>query len=242
MRESKTTFPLREAISELQTTDAREWYEKRVGLSWSPDYRGNVVYSTNPTIYRNSYEATFYNLEKGLITSFLAERARLRIPTSVLDLAGGDGTAIRDLLRSGSVHFGVTSSLTDMRTTLQSSEDQQAPHVYVTGDLLRRRTWNEIGKTIKSAGADHFDLIISRPEGGMQVVNSPEVYAVLLDRALNILSPSGGMLVSQMPYMNLHQLRHLKARIDSDPNLTHKFISGFASSIKITKGTSQNTR
>lgn len=81
-------------------------------------------------------------------------------------------------------------------------EDQsENPNIsHLNGNLLNRSTWKEIDKTMEANHLSGFDVITSRPEGGLAMLTlSPAVHRALLERTWRILSPDGGRLYFQIP-------------------------------------------
>ena len=64
-------------------------------------------------------------------------------------------------------------------------EDQsENPNIsHLNGNLLNRSTWKEIDKTLEANHLSGFDVITSRPEGGLSMLTlSPAVHRALLER------------------------------------------------------------
>ncbi|MBP6925752.1 MAG: hypothetical protein KBC22_01695 [Candidatus Pacebacteria bacterium] len=86
----------------------------------------------------------------------------------------------------------------------------------ITGDLYKTETWKKLKDSAHEKTQDGFDLIICRPEGPFAVTSKPfnsvsianvedatlgreEIYIMLLEKALKLLSPHRGLLFSQIP-------------------------------------------
>src|SRR3989344_2450334 len=78
---------------------------------------------------------------RSILTRFLEERIAEGIIPVAFDVAGGDGSAIRDLRTSGLIGVGLTSNLTDTRSPDQKKQDKQMHLGLAPGDILLGTTW-----------------------------------------------------------------------------------------------------
>lgn len=89
----------------------------------------------------------------------------------------------------------------------------------VEGDLYKTETWKKLQEAADQKTENGFDLIVCRPEGPFAVRSRPvnsrsiadvedesqnreEIYVMLLEKAMNMLSPDHGLLFSQIPGLN----------------------------------------
>ncbi len=174
---------------------------------------------------------------KGFIRRFLERKIIESRQPLYLDLAGGDCTAARSLVRSGLIKAGLTVNLSDLRSQEQIDFDNEhslycLPNSQATGELkhgnlLLRKTWNGIDNWLslqsQALGEEaYFDLITAWPGGAYAFNNDiyyrsavhgypppPEAYAVLLKRSINRLSHKNGMLLAQVP-ASIYEYHHME--------------------------------
>ncbi len=141
-----------------------------------------------------NYAWTFDRLFYGGFEYELGEIAKRKPDASVLDVMATD-IAVGDAIDHG-FGYGMAVSLgfPPVRTDLESRID------IVNGDILFRKTWDEITNRMKDRGIEGFDVIIARPEGGLDHLTSfPLVHFRLLQRLWRLLSSDNGLLAIQGP-------------------------------------------
>lgn len=151
----------------------------------------------------NSYDASFGAFGNEPITSFLQERKRNGKTTRALDIAGGDGTAIRSLKADAFIADGVTINRTDTRTDREKQKDEELGVGYVAADAFQQnalhqtRAWCESHP--RENGETFFDLITIRPHtAGFREGIATWIYGNTFQRVIPLLNP-GGSLYSQLP-------------------------------------------
>lgn len=211
-------FPLRQTTAAIRTSAVVMEEERENPSYWR--FAGRSAIGT-----LDSYEENFKSFGRdllhptgrGFLQRFLEERTATEQPIFYLDLAGGNGEAMRDLKKSHLITLGLTVNLTDLRTAEKKEFDMQNNLCLVSGDLLKRESWDSIDSWLKIQSQKfdkeaHFDLITAWP-GGAYNFNpdkyykhikhgSPppaEAYAVLLKRAINRLTHQNGLLLVQTP-------------------------------------------
>lgn len=175
-----------------------------------------------------------------IITEHLHKMKEQNHNCIVLDLAGGEGVAVRDMSRLGLIKSGLVTALSDVRDEEQKDYDNNHEIGFVSGDLFRRNTWNQIKKWLQEQGREGFDLITALPVSAYrQRITSdrynnmipPESYGVLLKRAISLLNPHGGMLLAQVPaQLYSSSLYYVPDKKRAQKNL--KDFEGFLSSLK----------
>ena len=115
---------------------------------------------------------------------------------AVLDLMASDAY-VREAVEQYGFEFGLAVSLGFQ----QSTERVERGIVRnVNGDLLRSDTWDQIRDTINRRGMKGFDLIISRPEGGISYISLlAATHFRLLQEAWRLLSADNGVMLFQAP-------------------------------------------
>ncbi len=115
---------------------------------------------------------------------------------AVLDLMASDAY-VREAVEQYGFEFGLAVSL-----GFQQSPERPERGVVrtVNGDLLRSDTWDQIRDTIHRRGIKGFDLIISRPEGGISNISLlAATHFRLLQEAWRLLSSEDGIMLFQAP-------------------------------------------
>ncbi len=154
-----------------------------------------------------SYQDFFGDIFPQDFASFLQLRTQHRKNANVLDLMNPN----TDVLRRLPLQMGLALSLGDGRTDEQKTTDR-ALNVdlnvdLLEGNILLKRTWREIKKHMETRGIDSFSLILCRPYGGFGPECIPYIrglYFKLLDNAWGLLSPDGGVLLTELP-QHLHR-------------------------------------
>ena len=71
---------------------------------------------------------------------------------------------------------------------------------------MRRKTWKDIQKALDDRKAN---LIMERAKAGFNnLPRSKEFYAIMLNRAWQLLEPSGGTLLFELPQLGLFDSEH----------------------------------
>lgn len=153
-----------------------------------------------------SYEQWWEVFGKNVVTEFLEERKRDDLPRVVVDIAGGEGEAVRSLARGNLITAGLTINLSDLRTDEQKEFDALHNLYSIpdqpnqTGDVLRRNTWNQFDQWLDQYSEEGYaDCIIARPGGAYRLTIPPESYAVLLKRTVNRLTANNGLSLLSVP-------------------------------------------
>ncbi len=141
-----------------------------------------------------NYALTFDRLFHGGFAYELDEIAKRKPDASVLDVMATDIAVGEAIDRGFSYGMAVSLGFPPVRTDLESKIDN------VNGDILLRMTWDEIADRMNVRGIQGFDVIIARPEGGLDHLTSfPLVHFRILQRLWRILSSDNGLLVIQGP-------------------------------------------
>lgn len=154
---------------------------------------------------QSSYEDYFTQFGRGLIRSALKEKKERGLHSTFLDLAGGDGSAARELKQKGLIDTGLTVSLTDLRSSELKKLDRGIGIEYFSGDLFTRAVWKQIDEWVRNnTRSGGFDLIVCRPVAGYPSSPRPSaaVYNSLLRRIWQQLTPHDGIFLGEGPYLN----------------------------------------
>lgn len=147
----------------------------------------------------HSYERTF---GEHSITDHLKRRKSKGMTNFALDLAGGNGEALRSLFtrQRHLIDAGLTVGLTDQRGGYREEIDQQRNLSFLAGNLLRGTTWRKIADWAQANTADgRFDLILCRPIAGLSLGLPLEIAPPIFQRILTLLNTNGGLLLTQVP-------------------------------------------
>lgn len=164
------------------------------GRRWSATWKEGVL----------SYQSFFGRVFETPFRDFLIGRRQEGKNTFVLDLMS-PGAVLHQLPIQG----GLAVSLGDGRTDEEKMADRENGIDLATGNVLLIEPWKKIHSWLFQHNIDGFDLILCRPDGGLDPSYIPEikgVYYSLINRAWNVLSPDNGVLLTQVPY-HLHYLR-----------------------------------
>ena len=171
--------------------------------------------------YENSFASILNQLNITSFQELVSDRSReLKRKIQVLDLFGG-AYFLADL-RNISKIIGVRLKNIDELLINESMHGagldkliDDPRRIVLEGDLYKSDIW----RMLKNEKDHGFDLIICRPGGPFgETYNSTsindvkdtnmvkeEIFIVLMDRALKLLSPDGGMLFSQIPKLDTEQ-------------------------------------
>ena len=141
-----------------------------------------------------NYAWTFDRLFYGGFEYELGEIAKRKPDASVLDVMATD-IAVGDAIDHG-FGYGMAVSLGFPRVRADLSEKIDI----VNGDILTRATWDKMIEAISKRGINAFDVVMARPEGGLDHLTSfPLVHFRLLQRLWRLLSSDNGLLAIQGP-------------------------------------------
>lgn len=141
------------------------------------------------------YESEFSGVLNGSISDVLKDRT---FPV-VIDLMAPSRT-IATLFEKfpDKPKLGLAVSLDDLRSDQQKAIDKGLSVEQIAGDILRSSTWNEIEKKLQGHKAD---LVMERALAGFNCIPSyPRLYAMLLNKAWDLLSKANGILLFQGPF------------------------------------------
>ncbi len=157
------------------------------------DYYWSVYNEEYP--YDSSF-SPFLSFCNGRI-SVLVERIRSsRGHANVLDFMGF-GHVLRDL----PLTHGLAVALGGVYNTITAEDSKRLNIDYIEGNVLLRETWKRMEDWLKDKGIfkEKFDIILSRPVGGLNALSQvPAAYTALLQRAWNLLNPEG-IILTQVP-------------------------------------------
>jgi len=151
----------------------------------------------------NSYDESFRAFGNEPIAAFLAERKRSGKTVRALDIAGGDGTAVRALKADALIADGITINRTDTRTDREKEKDLDLGVGYIGDDTFQqsalRQTRDWCTTHPRQDGDPFFDLITIRPHtAGFREGIATWIYGNIFQRVIPLLNP-GGVLYSQLP-------------------------------------------
>lgn len=194
---------------------------------WVPDFVGSDAIGDTA-----SYDADFSLglREERVLQTYLEDRRRLGLITTALDLAGGNGQAIRSLAREGLITTGLTVNLTDIRSEEQKSEDENLGIGYVTGNLLRSSTWLQSIDpwTDEYLNEGLFTVIMARPGGAYRSKVPLEVYGNLFQKSLNRLDYKGGLFVATVPWnIPTTVTNRYTQEVNNFPGIDAKFVPDY---------------
>lgn len=142
----------------------------------------------------SNYAWTFDRLFYGGFEFELQEKMKQNHSASILDVMATD-IAVGEALDQG-FGYGMAVSLGFPRVRADLCEKIDI----VNGDILSRPTWDVIIERMSKRGINAFDVIMAKPEGGLDHLTPfPLVHFRLLQRLWRILSPEQGLLVVQGP-------------------------------------------
>lgn len=94
--------------------------------------------------------------------------------------------------------FGLAVSLSDGRTFIRKMLDASMGVHQIAGDIMKSSTWREIDSKLKGRKAD---LVMERAVGGLDILPiNPKLYAILINKAWQILSDQRGVMLLQTPH------------------------------------------
>lgn len=145
----------------------------------------------------DSYTETF-QAELGNVgfDSILKQAAEQRGRTAILDLMASDTLAAEAVEHLG-FDFGVAVSLGYRKTHHGLSRNALRN---LNLDLTYRDSWKKIRQTMLKAGYDGFDVVVSRPEGGIVDTRVQlSTYFYMLQEAWSLVTKEDGLLCFQVP-------------------------------------------
>jgi hypothetical protein len=162
----------------------------------------------------------------------LGEAIRTRLGTSEanvgLDIvAGSNGTALQDLMRSGVLSKAIMTNYEDMR----NAETVAIPELYqVEGDLTSTSTWQQIIALKQEHAPQGLAIAMHRPAGALQNL-SPSIYRGATHLVLNMLG-SGGLFFTQVPrslidpkWRNRHALERICREVEARDDVSEVVVS-----------------
>ena len=184
------------------------------------------VYKFDTRNYNETFEKLLDKLNVESIGELVHNRAAaLKRPLNVLDLFGGayflhDLTDVNKIIgvRLRNVDQELQKDLEEQHALAQVELNALANdprREILEGNLYNASTWNKLAEKLDTDGKG-FDLITCRPQGpfghtvgqGTETIlnveethssSREEIFAILLEKALNLLSPDGGILLTQTP-------------------------------------------
>lgn len=115
-----------------------------------------------------------------------------------VDIMGPSDT-LADLSRQipNKPKFGLAVSYVDKRSDQKKIEDEKLGIKQIAGDIMRAETWEKINKELDGKKAD---LVIERAVMGIEYIpKNAKLYAFLINKAYELLSDNGGVLLVQTP-------------------------------------------
>jgi len=152
-----------------------------------------AVYSSGLT----SFGRTFEGLPDGNIVDQITPESNAYI----LEVMG-DGQICREL--DGAIG-AMALTATDSRGETRKKFDEQYGLELVAGNIALPSTWNQASNYIRAHNLSGFDLVVSRPVGGLDLensLNSPKIFQLLMQRMWERLRPDGGILLFQYSLKN----------------------------------------
>lgn len=145
-----------------------------------------------------SYDETFRLALGTSIASFVKDR---KSPV-VVDLMAPSFTLLDLFVSSTKVSdrdkFGLAVSLEDKRSKIQKWFAKMKNVQQIAGDIMLSSTWRDIDREMQGRKAD---LIIERAVGGLNILpQRTKLYAMLMNKAWQILSDQGGIMLLQTPF------------------------------------------
>lgn len=139
-----------------------------------------------------SYDETFHLALGTSIISFIKKR---KAPV-IVDLMAPTFTLMYLLTHvSDKNKFGLAVSLTDERGRMRKWMDKYEHVQQVAGDIMSSSTWRDIDDVMQGRKAD---LIMERALGGLDILpRHPKLYAILLNKAWQVLSDKEGIMLLQ---------------------------------------------
>jgi hypothetical protein len=111
-----------------------------------------------------------------------------------LDIAGGsNGRALKDMIDEGFIGRGMYTNLKDDRNKEIPRHDVRL----LTGNLLLRKTWEDMIGWQQSMAPDGFSIVLHRPRGSFQYL-PPFAYVALTGLVVSMMKP-GGIFFTQIP-------------------------------------------
>lgn len=144
----------------------------------------------------DDYEDTFIKVLDERLLHGLMEEIGVRDQSSILDLMATD-SVVREAVEIHGFDFGVSVSLGFSNTPVRSTEGFVRN---VNGDLLDPQTWDRLRELLERRKLRWFDIIVSRPEGGLNHLSLlPSTHLRLMQESWKLLNPDGGVLLFQAP-------------------------------------------
>lgn len=146
-----------------------------------------------------SYEVTFKPLGEKIISTYLKERKEKGLKSFVLDIASGDGEAIREMAKAGILTAGLAVGLSDIRFLSTKARDKELGVEVMEADVFKGSTWRKIKEWIKGRDPSGFDLIVCRPICAFPATTSINLYHLIFRRIWKLMKPNTGLFLSETP-------------------------------------------
>ena len=172
-------------------------FARRVAQGWANKEKSNIAEWTTFNSPIKDYQFYFRDVFHQDFASFLQSRTKDGKDANVLNLMGQGETLMQLPLQAG-----LALTLGDGRSDGQKAIDQARNIDVVEGNILFIPTWKAMKKKMEMNGISSFGLILCRPDGGLWPEFIPYVeglYYRLLNRAWDVLSPDGGVLLTELP-------------------------------------------
>ena len=144
----------------------------------------------------DDYQDTFASVLESESLHGLLKDIGGRDPSAILDLMASE-TVVREAVENYGFNLGTSVSLGFPETHERTSSGVIRN---VNGDLLHPQTWEDLHALLLRRKARWFDVILSRPEGGLNHLSLlPSTHLRLLQESWKLLNPDGGVLLFQAP-------------------------------------------
>lgn len=194
------SFPFKKVVQLMKRTDEEVIPREQKGDIWAEDFIGNHAIGKPDSGF--SYDENFETvLGYPVIEPFLENRRHRGLSTTVIDLGGGNGMAVRQLKQRGLLQHGLTINLTEMRTPEERTYDHDHGLDLITGNLFRSDSWRAIDRWLaNNTETGYADLIMTRPGGAYRIDAPREAYHIMLKRIIGRTNYQGGLFVGTVPY------------------------------------------
>lgn len=153
------------------------------------------------------YEKTFKGILEGVsLVNFVKKREE----SVVLDLMAPSDILYDLFLKTKGKHpaLGIAVCLEGYRWNYREKNDREFNISQMKGNITDPVTWVEIEEKLADKKAD---LILERAVGGLRFIPcNIAVYQFLASQVWNLLNPDGGMLVAQVPNIQILEDNHIQ--------------------------------
>lgn len=172
-------------------------------LSGTPDMKW--------VIYGDGIERYQENFEPVLGGETIVDIVNGRKSPVVIDIMAPSDTLASLFKQVGSAPtFGLAVSLGDRRDENKKLRDEALNISQLTGDIMLGSTWRQIREILQGRKAD---LIMERAVSGLyQLPVDFRFYAILVNKAWNILSDNNGVLLLELPFDSEVRIRGVSIR------------------------------